>query len=201
MDLSHYILHALLTDDEFVLYRGRERTSARSDSLKPGSEHPRPESIRILRHEYSLRTELDSSWAVRSIELIDEGRTMLVFEDPGGEPLNGLLGTPMELGEFLRIAIGVSAALGCLHGKGLVHKDIKPANIMIEQATARTWLMGFGLASRVPREHLSPAPPETIASTLAYMAPEQTGRMNHSVDARSDLYALGVTFYTLSPNR
>src|SRR5262249_27539121 len=70
-----------------------------------------------------------------------------------------------------------------------------PANILVNGATGEVRLTGFGIASRLPRERQSPHPPETIAGTLAYMAPEQTGRMNRSVDSRSDLYALGVTFY------
>src|SRR5207244_2910697 len=80
---------------------------------------------------------------------------------------------------------------------GPIHKDIKPANILLDAASGGVWLMGFGIASRLPREHQAPAPPEVIAGTLAYMAPEQTGRMNRSVDSRSDLYALGVTFYEM----
>ena len=84
-----------------------------------------------------------------------------------------------------------------MHERGLIHKDIKPANILVDAASGGVWLTGFGIASRLPREHQAPAPPEVIAGTLAYMAPEQTGRMNRSVDSRSDLYALGVTFYEM----
>jgi len=84
-----------------------------------------------------------------------------------------------------------------MHERGLIHKDIKPANILVDAAGGRVWLTGFGIASRLPREHQAPAPPEVIAGTLAYMAPEQTGRMNRSVDSRSDLYALGITFYEM----
>jgi len=84
-----------------------------------------------------------------------------------------------------------------VHERGLIHKDIKPANILVDAASGGVWLTGFGIASRLPREHQAPAPPEVIAGTLAYMAPEQTGRMNRSVDSRSDLYALGVTFYEM----
>jgi serine/threonine protein kinase len=68
---------------------------------------------------------------------------------------------------------------------------------LVDSASGHVWLTGFGIASRLPREHQAPAPPEVIAGTLAYMAPEQTGRMNRSVDSRSDLYALGVTFYEM----
>ena len=201
MDLSHYAFDALHSDGDFVLSRGHERTSAtshrRSILVKTTrSEQPRPETVRIMEHEFSLRAELDSTWAIRPLELTQyKGRTILVLEDSGGEPLDRLLGTPMELGNFLRVAIGASAALRQLHIRGLVHKDIKPANIMIEPATGRAWLMGCGIASRLPRERQSPEPPEFIAGTLAYMAPEQTGRMNRSIDSRSDLYALGGTLY------
>jgi predicted ATPase len=97
----------------------------------------------------------------------------------------------------LRLAIGTTVAVGKLHQRGLVHKDIKPANILVNDATGEVRLTGFGIASRLLRERQSPHPLETIAGTLAYMAPEQTGRMNRSIDSRSDLYALGVTFYQM----
>jgi serine/threonine protein kinase len=101
----------------------------------------------------------------------------------------------MELNRFLRFAVGLADALGKLHQHGLIHKDIKPANILVDSASGAVWLTGFGMASRLPRERQSAEPPEMIAGTLAYMAPEQTGRMNRSIDSRSDLYSLGVTFY------
>jgi serine/threonine protein kinase len=122
---------------------------------------------------------------------------MLVLRDPGGEPLDHLLGPPLEVGRFLRLAVALSGALGRLHQRGLIHKDIKPANIVVNSATDQVWLTGFGIASRFPREHKLPEPPEFIAGTLPYMAPEQTGRMNRSIDSRSDLYSLGVTFYEM----
>ena len=122
---------------------------------------------------------------------------MLIIENPGGEPLDRLLGQPMELTRFLRLAVGLAGALGKLHQRGLIHKDIKPANIFVDSATGAIWLTGFGIATRLPRERQSPEPPEVIAGTLAYMAPEQTGRMNRSIDSRSDLYSLGVTFYEM----
>ena len=80
---------------------------------------------------------------------------------------------------------------------GIVHKDIKPANVLVDPGTGNAWLMGFGIASRLPRERQSPDAPEFIAGTLAYMAPEQTGRMNRSTDSRSDLYSYGVTLYEM----
>jgi len=122
---------------------------------------------------------------------------MLVLTDPGGEPLDRLLGRPMELTRFLHLAIGLAAAIGRLHQRNLIHKDIKPANILLNSATGQVWLMGFGIATRLPRERQPPEPPEFIAGTLPYMAPEQTGRMNRSIDSRSDLYSLGVTLHQM----
>ena len=152
----------------------------------------------MLEHEYSLRTEMDPAWAVTPVEITEyEGRTVLILDDPGGSPLTQLVGTPMEVSQFLRVAIGLSAAVRQLHGRGLIHKDLKPANVMVEPSTSQVWLMGFGIASRLPRERQSAAAPEFIAGTLPYMAPEQTGRMNRSIDSRSDLYGVGVTLYEL----
>ena len=122
---------------------------------------------------------------------------MLMLEDPGGEPLARRLGTPMAIGSFLPLAMGIAQALGKLHARGLVHKDLKPSHLLVDCADGQIRLTGFGLASRLPRERQAPAPPEFIAGTLAYMAPEQTGRMNHSIDSRSDLYALGVVLYQM----
>jgi PAS domain S-box-containing protein len=166
--------------------------------VAPAADHPSRSCLERFTHEYELKDELDRAWAVRPLDLIrDTGRTMLVLDDAGGEPLEILLGVPMDMGRFLRLGSSIASALGKLHQRGLVHKDIKPANILLNEATGEVRLTGFGIASRFARERQSPHPPETIAGTLAYMAPEQTGRMNRSIDSRSDLYALGVTFYQM----
>jgi PAS domain S-box-containing protein len=192
-----------------VLWEDGERVFCRREShadgyraavlaVLPAAEHPTPATLDSLAREYGLKDELDGAWALRPLELVRErGRIMLVLEDTSSEPLDRLLGMPMEVRSFLRIAIAVAAALTQVHRRGLVHKDIKPANILVNRTTGEVKLTGFGIASRLPRERQAPAPPEVIAGTLAYMAPEQTGRMNRSVDSRSDLYALGVTFYEL----
>src|SRR5262252_488701 len=203
MDLSQYRLETLHQDGEFVLYRGLcttepETTSRSILALSPVTERPAPATIKKIEHEFSLKDELDPAWAIRPIALTQQqSRTMLVFEDPHGEPLDRLLRRPIELKQFLRCAIGLSAALSQVHRRGLIHKDIKPSNVMANAAMDQAWLMGFGIASRLPRERRAPEPPEFIAGTLPYMAPEQTGRMNRSVDSRSDLYAYGVTLYEM----
>jgi len=192
-------LQVLWEDGERLFCRGwRDGSQDPVLAVLPVAEHPTPGSLNCLTHEYGLKDDLDAAWAVRPLDLVRErGRTILVLEDPGGEPLDRLLGRPMELGEFLRLAVALSAALGRLHERGLIHKDIKPTNVLVNSATGQVWLTGFGIASRLPRERQLPEPPEVIAGTLAYMAPEQTGRMNRSIDSRSDLYALGVTLYEM----
>ena len=98
----------------------------------PASEQATSGDLNRLAHEYSFKDQLDGNWAVRPLELLrDRGQTILVLEYPGGELLDGLLGAPMEVGRFLRLAAGIAAALGKLHQRGLIHKDIKPANILV----------------------------------------------------------------------
>jgi predicted ATPase/signal transduction histidine kinase len=195
-------LDVLWEDAERVFCRlSRDDAEGHKHAFIPvmdGAEHPKLESVNRLAHEYGLKDHLECAWALRPVELVREpGRTMLVVDYGGGEPLDRLIRQPMAIGRFLRIALALSAALSRLHGRGLIHKDIKPANILVDVATDRIWLTGFGIATRLPRERQAPEPPEVLAGTLAYMAPEQTGRVNRSIDSRSDLYSLGVTFYEM----
>src|ERR1700726_2737509 len=185
-----------LRQGELALYRGYGNGLA--PILLVAAEETSLGCVERLKHEYSLKAELDADWAARPVALThDNDRVALVLEDPGGMPVDRLLGRPLDISHFLRIAIPLAGALRQVHERGLIHKDIKPANILVDAASGGVWLTGFGIASRLPRERQVPAPPEVIAGTLAYMAPEQTGRMNRSVDSRSDLYALGVTFYEM----
>src|SRR5262245_41224525 len=110
------------------------------------ADQPSRSSLNHLTHEYELKDQLDEAWAVRPLDLVhDAGRTVLVLEDVDGEPLDGLLGAPMEVGRFLRLAIAVAASVSGLHERGLVHKDIKPANIVLNEATGEVRLTGFGI--------------------------------------------------------
>lgn len=173
-------------------------THAYMPVVNPDAEQATRESINRLAHEYELRNYLDSNWSLRPLELVrGRGETLLVVEYKGGEPLDRLIGQPMEIGLFLRLAVALAGALGQLHAQGLIHKDVKPANVIVKTLTGDVWLTGFGIASRSPRERQIPEPPEYIAGTIAYMAPEQTGRVNRSIDSRSDLYSLGVTLYEM----
>src|SRR5258706_6432006 len=160
----------LWEDGERVFYRGVSRATAEGPAVLavlPAAEHPTPATLDRLAHEYGLKDELDRAWAARPLELIRErGWTMLVLEDPGGEPLEWLLGAPLETNQFLRLAIDITVAVGKLHRRGLLHKDIKPANIMVNCADRQGRLTGFGIASPLPRERQAPRAPEAIAGTL-----------------------------------
>src|SRR3954471_24656287 len=162
---SGYVLETLWEDGEFVLSRGvREGEPSPLLVVAPASAQPSPGSLARLEHAYSLRDELDSAYAARPLGLVhDRGLPTLVLEDPGGEPLARLVGRPWEIKSSLRVAIGLAAALGRLHERGLIHKDVKPAHILVDAATGAAWLTGFGIASRLPREHRAPEPPEVIA--------------------------------------
>ncbi|SDD64043.1 Protein kinase domain-containing protein, partial [Cupriavidus sp. YR651] len=192
IDGNSLSLQILWEDGERVFCRGRRPDNGSGADnvliVRPAADHPSSASLDRIAHEFRLKDLLDSAWAARPLDLPSEdGRSFLVLEDPGGEPLEWQLGAPMEVGIVLRFAVGIAAALGQLHERGLVHKDLKPAHILVNCTDGRVRLTGFGIASRLPREHQAPEPPETIAGTLAYMAPEQTGRMNRSIDSRSDL--------------
>jgi serine/threonine protein kinase len=147
---------ALWEDDERFVYR-TARVGADGDrqpvlAVLPTAENATPDNLNRLRHEYGLRDDLDDAWAARPLELVRErGQTMLLLKDPGGEPLNRLIGPPTEVGRFLRLAIALAVAVGRLHARGLNHKDIKPTNILVNSATGQAWLTGFGIAGHVPR--------------------------------------------------
>jgi PAS domain S-box-containing protein len=168
-------------------------------AVLPAEEVPGNGVVSRLAHEYALRDYLDGAWALRPVELLHERRTTsLLLEYQPVEPLIRLINGRMEIGRFLRLAVGISTAIGRVHAGGLIHRDIKPGNIVVDTAHDRVLLTGFGFASRLLRERQSAEAPELIAGTLAYMAPEQTGRMNRSIDSRSDLYSLGIVLYQMA---
>jgi PAS domain S-box-containing protein len=200
VDLSGYLLEPLREDGEFVLYRARAKHLELPSVLllSPVSSRPSVETLKKIDHEYSLEGELDATWAVRPLAIsVCDDKKVLVLEDLGGEPLGQLIRGPMEIKPFLRLAIVLADAIGQLHKRDLIHKDLKLSNVLVSSDRDRVWLTGFGLASRLARERQPLEAPDFIAGTLAYMAPEQTGRMNRSIDSRSDLYALGVMLYEL----
>src|SRR5271165_1338244 len=179
---SEYELEPIRDGPEFTLYRGRQRGNPPPLLvIAPTAEQPLPQSLRRLEHEYSLAAELEPAWAAKPLALTrHEGRTILVLADPGGEPLDRVLERhreqPLDLARLLRLAVNLATALGHAHQRGLIHKDVKPENVLVDDA-GHVWLTGFGIASRLPRERQAPAPPRIIAGTLAFMRPVCSGDM------------------------
>ncbi|WP_236515904.1 AAA family ATPase [Sandaracinus amylolyticus] len=146
-----------------------------------------PDSIARIEHELGLRDQLELEWAARPHAIVQrDGRPTLELDDPGGRLLATAIGRAWDVESFLRVAIGISTAVARMHGKGLVHRALTPASVLIDATTGRAWMMGFGVADA-----------SAVPSALAYGSPEQTGRMGRAVDARSDLYSLGVTLYQM----
>jgi serine/threonine protein kinase len=155
-ELSEYVLESLREGAEFTLYRGQQHGhSLPVLAVALAAQQPPPENFQRLEHEYSLAAELDPAWAAKPPLTRHEGRTMLVLMDPDSEPLDRVLergeGHPLELTRCIRIGIGLAAALGQAHRRGLIYKDIKPSNALVDDA-GNVRLTGFGVASRLPHE-------------------------------------------------
>jgi len=183
-----------------VIYRGvkeSEPTQVIVKTLK--AEYPTIEEIARLRHEYKILTTLDMAGIVKahSLEKHNNGLA-LILEDFGGKSLKNLIAAKhLEISEFLSLAIHLAETLAQLHENKIIHKDIKPQNIIINSKTDKIKIIDFSISTYLERENQSLSNPNLLEGTLAYMSPEQTGRMNRSIDYRSDFYSLGVTFYEI----
>jgi predicted ATPase/signal transduction histidine kinase len=193
------IVEPLREDSGTCFYRAISNHDRRPVILKvvdPG--RCRPHEIERLTREYELGKAVRGP-AVVEILALDayQGMPALVMEDFGGQSLDQLLGASMELERFLNLAIRITAALDELHQKGVIHKHIEPRNIFTNRDSGEVKLAELGTASRLPREHQAPDSPISLEGSLAYIAPEQTGRMNRAVDRRADLYSVGIVLYQL----
>lgn len=214
-DAGYKIQATLYESASTVVYR-----ALRTDDLRPvvlkvlRRKPPRAQDLERLKREFELGSSASASVNIRSIvrplalETFD-GKPTLVLEDFGGESLDHILAGPMDLALFLRLGAAAASALADVHRHGIVHRDIKPSNLIVRVDSGETKIADLGIASApgmAPHRDPGAAPPahaealhagSIIEGSLPYMSPEQTGRMNRTVDERSDLYSLGVTFYEM----
>lgn len=194
MSLSDYRFRMMVDDGTSALWRGFA-SGKRPILIRRASEGvPDAELWSRFDNERSLSAHLDDAWAVVPVSIdAHEGARALVMSDSGGEPLSKFLGRPMDVTSFLGKAVALVSAIDGMHRSGLIHKDIKPSNVLVDDGFAAR-LTGFGSASR---NLVKSEGHQVLHGTPAYMSPEQTGRISVPVDHRSDLYALGMTFYEM----
>jgi predicted ATPase/class 3 adenylate cyclase len=163
------------------------------------NDYPTPTELARYRREFEATRSLNIPGVIRSYEQRRHEKTLLiVFEDFGGRSVRELLAErPLSLNEFLDAAIQVVEAIGQLHHARIIHKDINPSNLVINPGTGEVKIIDFGTSTRFTTEHPVLRRPEVLEGTLAYMSPEQTGRMNRPLDYRTDFYSLGATFYEM----
>ena len=197
---GYTLLDKAYEGSETVLYRGRRNDGTPVAVKLTRGEFPTARELCRLRREFAILEDAAAvPGIVRGYAIEKCGRGIaLVMEDLGASSLHSVLtARRLGVGASLEIAVALSGTLDALHGLRIIHKDIKPHNVMIDEATGRPSLVDFGIAARLSQEAQKAASPDALEGTLAYIAPEQTGRMNRIVDLRADLYSLGVTLYEM----
>jgi PAS domain S-box-containing protein len=200
---GYSITEKLYEDPKKTIYRGvsKESTSKPLQVMIKvlNNEFVDLNETDILEHEYTVTKDLDIEGIVKPYELVNDGNApALIFEDFGGEPLANLIESGrMELEQFLDFAVKISTVLEKIHGKRIIHKNITPRNILINSQTGQLKITDFEISSVMSKDGTDNPRSNMLEGTLAYMSPEQTGRMSSGVDSRSDLYSLGVVFYEM----
>ncbi|MEG4584334.1 AAA family ATPase [Microcoleus sp. MOSTC5] len=208
-NLSGYeITEQLYAGTRTLVYRGiRSRDHYPVVVKLLRNEYPTFNELVQFRNQYTIAKNLDFPHIVKALTLeVYRNSYALVMKDFGGVSLSTYLKTAtnetqpsqaLPLAEFLQLAIQLTDIIHYLYQKRVIHKDIKPANILINPDTKQIQLIDFSIASLLPRETQEIQNPNILEGTLSYLSPEQTGRMNRGIDYRSDFYSLGVTFYEL----
>jgi len=197
---GYNLIEALYEGTTSCVYRASRESEPTLVIIKTlKAEYPSIEQLARLRHEYNILQTLDIEGIIKTLALESyQNGLALILSDFGGEPLTQLIAAQtFDLSKFLPIAIGLASILAQLHQNNIIHKDIKPHHILINPKTSQVQLIDFSISSRLSRENQTVSNPTLLEGTLAYMSPEQTGRMNRSVDYRTDFYSLGVTFYEM----
>ncbi len=185
---------------ETIVYRAYNEIDEQSVIIKTlKTEYPNPKRLAQFHHEYEITQGLHLNGAIQPLALEKyENRWALIFEDIGGDSLQNILqNQKLDLITILQILIALTDGLGELHANNIIHKDIKPANIIINLDNKKVKITDFSISLRLSLESHEINNPNTIEGTLVYMSPEQTGRMNRNVDYRTDFYSLGVLCYEM----
>ncbi|NMF58578.1 ATP-binding protein [Pseudanabaena yagii] len=163
------------------------------------SDRPTLNELLRLHNHYTITKNLNFSGISQPLALEPYSNGyILVTADQGFCPLQEYIAVnTLSISEFLAIAIQLADILHYLYQQRIIHKDIKPANILIDPVSQQIQLTDFSIATLLPKETEEIKHPNVLEGTLAYIAPEQTGRMNRGIDYRSDFYALGITFFEL----
>ncbi len=187
-----------------VVYRAQAPDGAGSVVVKVlKTRYPAPAEIARFRQEYDIIRGIESDGIVRALDIVERDDAIaIVLEDFSGISLRRILAEKrLPLRSALLVAAKAATALGDIHRQNIVHKDIKPHNILVNAATGAVKITDFGVAALLTRENEEIYNPLVVQGTLAYLSPEQTGRMNRTVDYRSDLYSLGITLYEMMIGR
>ena len=178
-------------------YRESDRSPVVLKFLRP--EYPSPEQIARFRLEYDLARSFTIPGVIRTYGLESHQNSfVLILEDFGAGPLKHVYQeAPVPTLGFLQQALKITQALGAIHQKNIIHKDINPTNILINPETQDVKIIDFGISTRLSQEQTAVTDLHHLEGTLAYISPEQTGRMNRALDYRTDFYSLGVTFYEM----
>lgn len=200
MDLPHYTLtQKAFEGSETIVYRGRRDADGAKVAVKvTRNEYPTAQELARLRREFGILQEVSRlPGVVNAYALEKYGRGLaLVMEDLGPRSLQSVIAEPrLDVKTAITLGIAIADTLDALHQLGVIHKDIKPLNIMLDEASGAPRIVDFGIAARLSQETPEASIPSRLEGTLAYISPEQTGRMNRTVDRRSDLYSLGATLY------
>jgi PAS domain S-box-containing protein len=187
-----------------LVYRGIRTQDEQAIVVKLlKQDYPSPQELTCYRQEYEIIRSLNLEGVVKAYSQQDYQRTLVILlEDFGGESLEQWMRQqssfcPMSLPTFLRLAIALTDILGSIHANNIIHKDISPGNIVFNLETGVVKIIDFGIATQFSRTNPTFKSPHSLEGTLAYLSPEQTGRMNRSLDYRTDFYSIGVTFYEL----
>ncbi|HVH43223.1 MAG TPA: AAA family ATPase, partial [Labilithrix sp.] len=180
----------------FHAVRSRDGRPILLEILEP--EFSRAADRDRLKNEYEIGRALSGLAVVEPLQLSTfDGRPALELEDAQGDTLEGIVGQPMPIEEFLELAVQLASIVADIHARGVIHKDLKPAHVLFDRSSGEAKIFNFSIAARVAREQVSSRSMRRIEGSLPYMAPEQTGRMNRAIDSRSVLYSLGVMFHEL----